>query len=264
MRRNSRDLATIEKNLANDINTISCESELVATANTNIESLEVNTYNVVMKLEGSDPHLKNESIIIGAHYDHLGFGGRGSGSLKPNEHTIHNGADDNASGVALVMLLAKKLAKQKEQLKRSIVVALFGAEEQGIVGSKHFVSHTPNDVGKMVAMLNFDMVGRLDEERKLQIGGVGTLKQGEELIKAASNPDSLKLSLSKGGFGISDHAVFCAKQLPVLYFTTGIHADYHTPYDTAEKIDYNGIRSIELLAEDIVKQLTSLAILSRK
>ncbi len=259
MHKENRDLATVEKNLADDTNTINYESEYVVTANTNIKSIQVNTYNVVMKLEGSDPLLKNESIVIGAHYDHLGFGGRGSGSRRPNEHAIHNGADDNASGVALVMLLAEKLAKQKEQLKRSIVVALFGAEEQGIVGSKYLVSHTPDEAGKMIAMLNFDMVGRLNEERRLQISGVGTFTQGEDLVKSANNPDSLKLSLSKGGFGPSDHASFYAKQIPVLYFTTGVHMDYHTPYDTPEKIDYKGMHSTELLTEDIVKQLANLA-----
>ncbi len=259
MQKENRDLAIAEKNLANDLNTINYESDFVATANTNIESIRVSTNNVVMMLEGADPLLKNESIIIGAHYDHLGFGGKGSGSRRPDEHAIHNGADDNASGVALVMLLAEKLAKQKDKLKRSIVVALFSAEELGIIGSKHFTSHTPEEVGKMVAMLNFDMVGRLSTDRKIQISGVGTFEQGEELVKSSNNPDSLKLSLSKGGFGPSDHASFYAKQIPVLYFTTGVHLDYHTPYDKAEKIDYNGIHSVELLAEDIVKRLANLA-----
>lgn len=258
MRKENQDLATIEKDLADDRNTISYLSDCMVTAHTNVESVKVDTKNVVMMLEGSDPTLKNESIIIGAHYDHLGFGGRGSGSRRPNEHAIHNGADDNASGVALVMLLAQKLAKQQDQLKRSIVVVLFDAEEQGIVGSKYFASNTPEEVGKVVAMINFDMVGRLNAERNIQISGVGTFEQGEEMVKSAYNPDSLKLTLSKGGFGPSDHASFYAKQIPVLYFTTGVHMDYHTPEDTAEKLDYNGMRSLELLAEDIIKQLANL------
>ncbi|MDR0660170.1 MAG: M20/M25/M40 family metallo-hydrolase [Prevotellaceae bacterium] len=259
MHKESRDFPTVEKNLANDINTINYESDFVVSARTKVESIRVNTHNVVMMLEGYDPALKNESIVIGAHYDHLGFGGRGSGSRRPNELAIHNGADDNASGVSLVMRLAERLAKQKEQLKRSVVVVLFGAEEQGIVGSKYFVAHTPKEVGRIAAMLNFDMVGRLNKQRNIQISGVGTFEQGEEIVKSALNPDNLKLTLSKGGFGPSDHASFYAKQIPVLYFTTGVHMDYHTPNDLAEKLDYEGIHSIELLAKDIVKQLANLA-----
>lgn len=251
-------LETVEKNLSNPHNIINFELEAVVAANVAIERSDVTTANVVMLLKGSNPALQHESIVLGAHYDHLGYGGAGSGSRTPQRHEIHNGADDNASGVSLLLALAKQLATHRQQLGRSIVIVAFGAEEQGIVGSKYFVNNTPAEVGKVVAMLNFDMVGRLNEKRTLQVNGVGTFAEAEELVKAANSQANLALVTSKSGFGPSDHAPFYAKQIPVLYFTTGVHTDYHTPDDVLKKINITGIEEVCSLAAPLTERLANL------
>ncbi len=249
-------LEMVEENLANNENRISYELGVVASAEAEVESAKITGANIVMMLKGSNTSL-DESIVIGAHYDHLGFGGVGSGSRRPQEHAVHNGADDNASGVALLLQLAEQLALQKELLKRNIVVVAFDAEEQGIVGSKYFVANVPKEAGKPVTMLNFDMVGRLNDKQVLQISGVGTFNGGEELVRSISNPNKLSLTLSKGGFGPSDHSAFYAKQIPVLYFTTGVHTDYHTPDDDSDKINCKGMAYICNFADKLAMKLAT-------
>ncbi len=200
------------------------------------------TYNVVMALEGRDKKLKNEYIVFGAHYDHLGMGGKGSGSRRPDTVAVHYGADDNASGVAMLLELAKKIAASKP--KRSVLIVAFGAEEQGIVGSKYFVQHLPEKITKPVMMFNFDMVGRLNDKRTLEINGTGTFAGAETVIKSVPNPDSLHFTLVAGGYGPSDHTAFYADSIPVLFFTTGVHYDYHLPADKSDKINYSGMEQV--------------------
>ncbi len=194
-------------------------------------------YNVVGILEGSDPTLKGEAIVIGAHYDHLGRGG--AGSLAPREGEIHHGADDNASGVAGVLELARIFAAERAKMKRTLVFIAFSGEEEGLLGSNYYVNQPVWPLDKTVAMVNMDMIGRM-KEQKLMIGGTGTAAEWKEWIQAQNiAADKLSLSLNEDGYGPSDHSSFYAKQVPVLFFFTGTHDDYHKPTDTAEKIAYD-------------------------
>jgi len=215
---------------------------------------KVYSRNVTMMLPAGEQPAK-ESIVIGAHFDHIGMGG--FGSRKPNTSAVHNGADDNASGVAMVLALAEALAKEKEQLQRNIVITMFSAEEQGLIGSKYFVEHIPEEAGKIVMMFNFDMVGRLDTAKQLQVHGSKTFVEAEQLFDAARNPDELQLQFFGGGYGPSDHTAFYAAKIPVLFFTTGVHYDYHTPEDDVDKINFEGMSSILHFVTPIVWQITN-------
>ena len=188
-----------------------------------------NTRNVVMLLPGEDEQLKNEYIIIGAHFDHLGMGGQGSSSRAPDTVGVHHGADDNASGVAMMLELAEKFARTKGSHKRSIIFIAFSGEEEGLLGSKHFTDDPGIDLSKVNAMLNLDMVGRLNDTSMLQISGVGTAVGLKELIYSKSDTSVIKLKLSEEGYGPSDHSSFYFKNIPVLFYFTGAHLDYHTP-----------------------------------
>jgi hypothetical protein len=218
---------------------------------TDVVRTEVPAYNVIGMLEGSDPQLKQEVIIIGAHYDHLGRGGEGSGSLAPTSGEIHHGADDNASGTAGVLELARLFTAQKP--KRTIVFMAFGGEEEGLLGSNYYVNHPLLPLANTVAMINMDMIGRM-KDRRLVIGGVGTAKEWRERL-AADTDKSFQLTLNEDGFGPSDHSSFYAKQIPVLFFWTGTHNDYHKPSDTFDKINYDDQVLILKMVARIVNQL---------
>jgi Zn-dependent M28 family amino/carboxypeptidase len=210
---------------------------------------EVPAYNVVGVLEGSDPVLKNENIVIGAHYDHLGRGGEGSLAARTGE--IHHGADDNASGTAGMLELARVFSAQRPRLKRTLVFIAFGGEEEGLLGSSYYVDHPPMPLANTVAMINMDMIGRM-KDRKLVIGGVGTAKEWRELIGRAN---TFELTLNEDGYGPSDHNSFYKKQVPVLFFWTGTHNDYHKPSDTFDKINYNDEAGILSLVARIVRDV---------
>lgn len=200
-----------------------------------------NTRNVVMVLPGEDANLKNEYLIFGAHFDHLGMGGPGSSSRAVDTIGVHHGADDNASGVAMLIEMAGKFAGTKGSHKRSLVFAAFTGEEVGMFGSKHFTDNPEIDLSKADAMINFDMVGRLKETKDFQIGGVGTADSLKERAAAVADSNKLKLTFTEEGSGPSDHSAFYSKNIPVLYFTTGAHEDYHTPADTWDKINFKGM-----------------------
>ncbi|SDB83560.1 M20/M25/M40 family metallo-hydrolase [Williamwhitmania taraxaci] len=225
-----------ERNSFEINSTISAKAEL--------KSIKEKTQNVVAILEGCDPLLKNEIVIIGGHFDHLGMGGPNSSSRKQDTVAVHNGADDNASGVAAMLEIAQKMAKQRKHIKRSVVFLAFAGEELGLLGSKYFVNTPIVDISKSQAMINLDMVGRMSPEKMLQIGGVGTSDNGLSILLATANPDSLKLATSPEGYGPSDHASFYGKNIPVFFFSTGAHLDYHTPFDDVERINFNGLKSI--------------------
>ncbi|MCL2098274.1 MAG: M20/M25/M40 family metallo-hydrolase [Bacteroidales bacterium] len=211
--------------------------------------------NVVMMLPAKKEPTE-ESIVIGAHFDHIGMGGKSSTSRKRDITAIHYGADDNASGVAMVLALAKDLAERKEQLRRNIVVVMFGAEEQGLIGAKHFVENPPKEAGKIVMMFNFDMVGRLDSTKLLQIHGAKTFVEAEELLNSAMlNHNELRFQFIGGGYGPSDHLAFYTAKIPVLYFTTGIHYDYHTPDDNIANINYQGMSAVFHFTKPLVLQI---------
>lgn len=216
------------------------------------------TRNVVMVLPGSDPVLKNQYIVLGAHFDHLGLGGLGSGSRVADTVAVHYGADDNASGVGMILELAEKLAANPKSHKRSIVVAAFSGEEMGLLGSKKFVENPGIDLATVNAMVNLDMVGRLNENSLLQIGGVGTAEAFKKMLTSKNDTTILKLSLSDEGYGPSDHASFYGKNVPVLFVSSGAHLDYHTPADTWQKINYDGMVKIAHLMYPVILDLANM------
>ncbi|MBQ5784226.1 MAG: M20/M25/M40 family metallo-hydrolase [Bacteroidales bacterium] len=207
------------------------------------------TFNVYGKVEGST----GKYIVIGAHYDHLGLGGKEIGSRRPDTVAVHNGADDNASGIAGVLHLAKHYAKEKN-LEHGFVFVAFGAEERGIVGSKHFAENI--DPKKVVAMVNFDMIGNL-RNNAITLGGTGTAKEMDDIIYWAEkeNWNALKITRSAQGHGPSDHTSFYAKNIPVFYITTGATEDYHTPDDDSYKIKFGGIDSVANFVKCLVNQI---------
>jgi hypothetical protein len=237
-----------------------------------VQRRESPSFNVVGILPGSDPKLKNEAIVVGAHYDHLGLGGEGS--LATREGEIHHGADDNASGTAGVLELARMFT-QGPKPRRTIVFVAFSGEEEGLIGSNYYVNHPVVPLANTVAMINMDMIGRL-KDQKLSIGGVGTAAEWKDEIKrsqdfftgpqtipsSAGNHSSnatmaspFALTLNEDGYGPSDHSSFYSKHIPVLFFWTGTHNDYHKPSDTAEKINYQGEARIVSFVANIVRDI---------
>ncbi len=218
------------------------------------------TANVVAMLEGSDPVLKTEYLVIGGHYDHLGFGGANSGSRMPDTNAVHNGADDNASGTAMVMALANRLAAEKPQLKRSIIFVAFSSEEIGLIGSKYFVDHPPVELKKIKTMFNFDMVGRFEKEKNsISLSGTGTSVEIDS-ITLATLESKLPFAVvhSPDGYGPSDHASFYASNIPVFYFNTGVHTDYHTPIDDTEKLDFDAEKTVGDFAVSLILTVDNL------
>jgi hypothetical protein len=178
----------------------------------------------------------DKTIVIGAHFDHLGMGGQGS--LHRGDSAIHNGADDNASGTAALLALAKIF--KYETLKSNILFIAFSGEENGLWGSNYFVKNPTIDLKTVNYMINMDMVGRLNPEKSLAVHGVGTSPSFPPVLDPI-NADNLKLVPSESGVGPSDHTSFYLQDLPVLHFFTGQHADYHKPSDDADKINYEGL-----------------------
>jgi hypothetical protein len=200
-----------------------------------VRRITAETQNVVAVLRGRDPKLAEEAIVIGAHYDHLGLGERNS--LAPSQAgKVHPGADDNASGTAVVLELGRALAERRRDLRRSIVFLAFSGEELGLLGSAYYTKNPAWPLERTEAMLNLDMVGR-PREGKLYVGGVGTSPGFKEILEKA-NRTGLQLSYSESGYGSSDHTSFYVKNIPVLFLFSGLHADYHKPSDLPEKIQF--------------------------
>lgn len=213
--------------------------------------------NVAGSIEGNDPRLKNEFLVIGAHYDHLGIDQYLTASMyKGSDKQIHNGADDNASGTTGLLELAEKFASIKNELKRSIIFIAFSGEELGLLGSTYFTNNTPVDLKNISAMLNMDMIGRLNEEKSLTVIGAGTSSKWKELLNE-KNKYELKLALNDGGSGGSDHQAFTNKNIPVLFFFTGTHSDYHKPSDDADKINTAGEELVVNYVFDIANSVQS-------
>ena len=211
----------------------------------------VPSQNVVALVSGSDPALRNQYIVIGAHFDHLGRSSVHASDPEAKD-AIRNGADDNASGTAAVMELARLFAAHPA--KRSIIVASFTGEELGLLGSQWFVEHSPVPLDSIAAMVNFDMVGRLRND-KLIIYGVATAKELPAILDAANVAPKLMISAVGDGFGPSDHSSFYAKGIPVLHFFTDLHDDYHKATDDADKINAPGEARVVALAERVVRAI---------
>jgi aminopeptidase YwaD len=220
-----------------------------------LQPKKMETSNVIATLKGSDPALMNEYVIIGAHHDHLGMGGPETSSRAPDTIAVHYGADDNASGVAGVLEASEWLSAQEPA--RSVLFATFGAEEMGLIGSKYLVENTPIDLEAIQVMINLDMIGRLNEDRILQVGGVGTSPGFKVLLDSININYGFNLKYANEGYGPSDHAAFYAKDVPVLFISTGAHSDYHTPDDQLSEINLEGTKEVIAFASELAAALAS-------
>lgn len=218
---------------------------------TDIDLTELHAANVIGVLEPTVGN-SNETIVLGAHYDHVGWGT--TGSLAPGTNAIHNGADDNASGSIALLLLAKRLASLDIERKRRIVLIWFAAEEKGLLGSKHYVKKPIYPLDQTIAMLNLDMVGRMSDE-KVTVFGVGSSDVWNGWLDPLEKKTELNFFREKKAFGPSDHASFYEKQVPVLHLFTGLHEDYHRPTDDLDEINIQGIQRIDDVLEGLVLEL---------
>lgn len=222
---------------------------------TGVEEVQAICRNVGGFIEGIDPNLKNEYVVIGAHYDHLGLGYHGS-LYRGTEMLIHNGADDNASGTTGMLELAEYFALSKNN-KRTIIFLGFSGEELGLLGSNHFVNHSPIPTEQMVTMINLDMVGRLNDKYELIVYGTGTSPNWKDILNN-KNSYGLNLTFNDEGYGPSDHSSFYAKNIPVLFFFTGTHADYHRPTDDADKINTVGMENLLRFVSEVAAEIINL------
>jgi hypothetical protein len=207
---------------------------------------KVLTYNVIGYLVGNDKKLKDEFVVIGGHYD--------TTANAPGK--INNGADDNASGTSMVIELFEKFASTNNH-KRTLVFMAFGGEELGLLGSKHFVNNPTIDLDKVHLMVNLDMIGRM-EDNNVQLGGAATAENFSSRLHPFLMEKNVNvIELGKGIFSRSDHYNFYKKDIPVLFFFTGVHDDYHKPSDDADKINYDGMKSISNMVEGIVDEFAN-------
>ena len=250
MSANGLDLAAIQNKIDESKQPSSVAlAEGAAMIETNVRPVKVTTDNVIGFIEGRDPLLKNEVIVIGAHMDHLGHGLYGSlysGSDKP----VHNGADDNASGTAGMIEIAEKLSLDRKKLKRSYLLMAFGGEEAGLLGSAYFTKSPLFEGKNIVAMLNMDMIGRLADD-KLIIYGSGSSPYWKATLDSLNSNYNFRLSFSEESSGRSDHASFYGRNIPSLHFFTGTHKDYHSPTDDIEFINSDGAARVASYVYDV-------------
>jgi len=234
-------ISNLEKALNETKKPLSFVSETILKVTTDVKQMKVETQNILAFIKGKE--FKDELIVLGAHWDHLGMGGPNSGSRIPDTTAVHYGADDNASGVAGIMEIAEKIAQQKN-LKRSVLVIAFGAEEMGLLGSNYFTSNSLFKLSQIKAMVNLDMIGRLRDDNSLMISGTGTSVESENLLRTLNADSVFSINMQPEGFGPSDHAAFYAKDIPVFFLSSGAHQDYHTPHDHADSINLIGAKAI--------------------
>ncbi len=208
--------------------------------NVDLEIIETNVPNVLAMVKGTDKVLSDEYIVVGAHFDHLGWGGVNS-LYRGKSPQIHNGADDNASGTSVLLELADRISKNP--LKRSVIFFAINCEEMGLLGSNYYVRNPLVPLEKTVFMLNLDMVGRM-QDNKMNIIGTGSSPYFSQLVDSIAAIDNLILSKSTDPYGASDHTSFYSNNVPVLFFFTGLHSDYHLPSDDFEKINFDGMLKV--------------------
>ena len=223
------------------------------------------THNIIAVVPGKDKRLKHEYIVVGSHYDHLGMGGEGSGSRRPDTLGVHPGADDNASGDAVVLELARHFKKARPA--RSIIFAFFGAEEQGLVGSKQFLEwmkhddrrriNLPKTKDGIVAMVNLDMVGRM-RDKAMSVSGTGTSSSFKAMVEEVAEQTGLHVACIPDGYGPSDQASFVAQDIPVLFLTTGGHMEYHTPADVPSTLNYDGMQQTLEFSRELIARLAAM------
>lgn len=216
-------------------------------------SVKVNAGNVIGYLDNKAA----QTIIIGAHYDHLGLNEHHNSTLMNSDGQIHNGADDNASGVSAVLELARLFSQNKTQEKANYVFALFSGEEDGLMGSKHFADTVKANYPNVITMINLDMVGRLNHDKVLTVGGLGTSPVFGEIINK-NKPAGINLAIDSSGVGPSDHTSFYLKDIPVLFLFTGTHSDYHKPTDDTELINFSGLKNLTTYVFNIANDLAIL------
>ena len=221
-------------------------------------STELDAQNVVGFLPGTDEALRDEVLVIGAHFDHLGTGRFGSLAGPAGRGKIHPGADDNGSGTVALLELAEYFATPAHRPRRSLVFVAFSGEELGLLGSLHYARHPLRPLDKTVAMVNLDMVGRLRENR-VHVIGVGTAKGLDQVVRAANDDIGLDLRLNPQGAAGSDSLPFFRKRVPVLFFFTGMHDDYHRPTDTVATIDFDGLERVTKLVRGVIQRLADVA-----
>jgi hypothetical protein len=231
--------------------------KLFADIQTGVINKVSGTQNVMAYIPATDTGDQQQWVVVGAHYDHLGMGGIGSSSRIPDIRALHPGADDNASGVAAMIEIAGYLASRPIELKRSILFVAFTGEEMGLLGSKYFVEHTPVDLHTITAMFNFDMVGRPNDYKQVRVSGTGTSMEANSLLDMLDG-GPIEYVRSPEGYGPSDHSSFYSAEIPVFYFTTGAHMEYHTPSDTPEKIDYEFLATLSGQVAELVSAVANV------
>ncbi len=257
------DLAGIEQDIDVDLKPRSAPLRgWTADLDIHVSRPTVHVKNVVGVLEGSGP-LADQTVVLGAHYDHLGYGGPFSLARNQYQPAIHHGADDNASGTTALMELARRFGGEPERSGRRLVFIAFSGEESGLLGSEYYCQHPLYPLKDMAVMINMDMVGRLatphdNKNRKVNqliVYGTGTSREFDHLIDQLNGKYHFELKKVPTGFGPSDHASFYAKKIPVFFFFTGDHPDYHRPTDTADKINVPGMRRVTDLVQDLATRM---------
>jgi hypothetical protein len=245
----------IDKDLSNHSFALDPATHVAMTVD--VQRIHREVANVVGELPGSDAELAKQYLVVGAHYDHLGLGGHDS--LAPREiGKVHHGADDNASGTSAVLELADVLSHSSSRPRHSLVFICFAGEELGLLGSNYYTEHPAFPIKDTMAMINMDMIGRVSKN-KLYVNGTGTSPGFQKLVQEANQPVKFELSYSSSGYGASDQTSFTVKEVPVIFLFSGLHADYHKPSDTWDKIDAaDGARVVNLVA-NIVDGLDALA-----
>lgn len=221
---------------------------------TSIEPRMLQARNVAAMIPGADPTLGKEIVVLGAHYDHLGFGG--DGSLAPDHREVHNGADDNASGTGAIMEVARIVSASGEKPARTLLFLAFSAEEKGLLGAGYYMDHPLLSKENTVAMVNMDMVGRL-RENSLTVYGTGTAEEWPGLLERVNQSQAQPFALSSipDGFGASDHSEFYGEDIPVLMLFTNTHAEYHRPQDDWELINQEGLERVAAFAADLATEV---------
>ena len=215
----------------------------VRTSRTDTTRISATTFNVVAFIEAANPANRNRTVIMGAHYDHLGM------RMVNDTLRIHPGADDNASGVAFMLENAREIAAQRDRLKTNVIIILFGAEERGTIGSRYYVDNPLKPIEEVKAMLNVDMFGRF--RNGLTMRGLGTAHEAMQILGKFENPDKIDIIYEVRGNGPTDYAAFYRKGIPAFSFSTRQHDDYHTWRDTFETVNFPGM----VIARNYVWQL---------
>ncbi len=215
---------------------------------TDVKEVRGTSVNIGAYIDAGNEKFKDEYLVIGAHFDHLGWGEQNS--LYMGEPSIHNGADDNASGTTGLLELAEKFVSMKNQLDRKIIFVAFSGEELGLLGSSYVVNNFPIPIENNITMINMDMIGRLNDKNDLIVYGTGTSSKWKNILDDKNEYD-LNLTFNDEGFGPSDHSSFYGKKVPVLFFFTGTHSDYHKPSDDTDKINASGQEKVLKFIYDV-------------